>query len=287
MALEQFLEKVLGKQVQLQESSFQGGGYIAHSRKISLADGRSFFLKSLPSSQSPVLGAEFQGLQLLAGSKNGPLYTPEPIGFENSGEEAFLLMEFLSMGSRGDEEAMGKGLAELHSNTADLFGLDHNNFIGSTPQFNQQTADWIEFYRDQRLRPQINWARKKGAALSEADKLLDHLGKFFEDEAPQAVLLHGDLWSGNAAYLSDGCPVVFDPAVYYGHRETDLAMMEMFGGFSDRVYRAYSAVLPIPPAYNRNRRDLYQLYHVLNHYNLFGGSYLHSAERIIRNLISR
>ena len=153
---------------------------------------------------------------------------------------------------------------------------------------NTQTEDWIEFWREQRLGFQLNLAKQNGASLSLYNKgteLLNNLYVFYSDYTPQASLLHGDLWSGNYGYLKEGTPVIFDPAVYYGDREADIAMTEMFGGFPDEFYSAYNQEWPLDKGY-RQRKKLYNLYHILNHFNMFGGGYAMQAENMIEQLLN-
>ena len=181
---------------------------------------------------------------------------------------------------------MGRELARMHRNPGERHGWQHDNWIGSIQQINTQHEDWIQFYRECRLYPQVTWARSKGLPLVGADRLMDNLPAYFEGYAPPPSLLHGDLWSGNAGFLTDGSPVIYDPASYYGDRETDLAMTEMFGGYPREFYDAYDAEWPIDAGY-RIRRNLYILYHTLNHYNIFGGGYGYQAESIVSQLLSR
>jgi fructosamine-3-kinase len=183
-----------------------------------------------------------------------------------SGGEAALLLEYLPMGGgtgKARYEDLGRGLARVHEKRKPAFGWHRDNWIGSTPQYNGFEEDWVTFWREKRLRPQIEWARDRGLRLRGAEELLEVLPAFFESYSPEPSLLHGDLWSGNVEFMDDGSPVIFDPATYYGDRETDLAMTEMY----------------------RRRRDLYNLYHLLNHYNLFGGGYGASAERTVTSLV--
>ena len=179
---------------------------------------------------------------------------------------------------------MGEQLARLHRTQVTRFGWAHDNWIGSTPQPNTENPDWIAFYTDCRLRPQVEWARNRGLPLRQAGDLEAALPRFFAGYQPVPSLLHGDLWAGNADFMADGTPVIFDPAAYFGDREAELAMTEMFGGFPGEFYAGYNAEWPLDPGY-RIRRQLYLLYHTLNHYNLFGGGYGAQAEAIVRALL--
>jgi fructosamine-3-kinase len=167
------------------------------------------------------------------------------------------------------------------------YGWPRDNFIGSTPQSNQSHRTWAGFYAEERLRPQLQLASSNGMVRElrdQGEKLTDRLAAFFVDYRPAPSLLHGDLWSGNAAQLADGTPVIFDPAVYRGDRETDIAMAELFGGFPESFYAAYRAAWPLDAGYE-TRKTLYNLYHILNHFNLFGSAYLGQARRMIEKLL--
>ena len=190
--------------------------------------------------------------------------------------KAFIVLEHLDLKRGGDFAQMGAMLAALHRQTGPRFGWPRDNYIGLSPQQNGGGDGWAEFWREKRMRPQFEWARRKGFALE-----MPHL-KLLEGPQPQPSLLHGDLWSGNAGFTAEG-PVVFDPAVYYGDREADLAMTELFGGFPKEFYRAYDEAFPLPPGYEQ-RKHLYNLYHLLNHLNIFGGGYLSQVKATLRLL---
>ncbi len=199
------------------------------------------------------------------------------------------MLEHLGLSSRGDAKLLGAQLATLHRCSAKQFGFAQDNFIGTTVQPNTWTDDWITFWREQRLGFQLQLAAQNGYG-GELQKsgmlLLDALPAFFADYTPQPSLLHGDLWGGNHAYLADGTPAIFDSATYYGDRECDLAMTELFGGYPADFYVAYRTAWPLDKGYEI-RRDLYNLYQILNHANLFGGGYVRQAEQMIRKLLSR
>ena len=201
-------------------------------------------------------------------------------------DAAFIAIEWIDMerASRAAEMRLGEQLAALHETTQDRYGWHRDNTIGLTPQVNEQSDDWVDFYREHRLGYQLRLAADRGFSLGDPGQQLMHrLPAFFEDYTPAAALLHGDLWGGNWA-CSAGEPVIFDPAVYYGDRETDLAMTRLFGGFGTAFYEAYEANAPLAPGH-RARCDLYQLYHVLNHLNLFGSGYLGRAQTLIQRLL--
>ncbi len=223
------------------------------------------FLKTNDARFADAFAAEAGGLAAL---RNAGLRSPEPLAHGVAGDQAFLLMEFLQLQSNGDFAALGKMLAAAHHHTAPRFGWQRDNYIGTTPQANGWCDDWAKFWRERRLLPQLELARRNGFDLK-----INSLDLVLEKHRPRASLLHGDLWSGNAAFTSIGAPVVFDPAVYYGDREADLAMTELFGGFPREFYKAYREAFPLPPGHEL-RKHLYNLYHLLNHLNLFGGGYL-------------
>jgi fructosamine-3-kinase len=180
-------------------------------------------------------------------------------------------------------------LALVHSLHGEFFGWRRDNFIGRTPQANRRSSSWSEFWRDARLRPQFDLGKRNGLSeslLRKGERLIEAVPRLLSDHAPSPSLLHGDLWGGNAGFLAGGVPVLFDPAVYWGDRETDLAMTELFGGFPPAFYSAYAEAAPLDANYTR-RKPLYTLYHVLNHANLFGGGYASQAERVIDRLLAQ
>jgi len=183
----------------------------------------------------------------------------------------FILLEQLDLRRSGDWAALAQMLARLHRTTGPRFGWHRDNRIGATPQINGWRDDWATFFHECRLRPQLELARRNGFAFEEPPRLENH--------RPEPSLLHGDLWSGNAGFIEEG-PVIFDPAVYYGDREADLAMTELFGGFPARFYAAYNEAFPLPDGYE-TRKHLYNLYHLLNHLNIFGEGYLAQVQRTL------
>jgi fructosamine-3-kinase len=199
------------------------------------------------------------------------------------------VLEYLEMRGSGNYAALGRTLALVHSVGGAFFGWRRDNYIGSTPQHNRRSPSWSEFWRDARLRPQLELGRKNGlgtSLLAKAERLIEAVPRLLSGHAPAPCLLHGDLWSGNAGFLAGGAPVLFDPAVYWGDREADLAMTELFGKFPQPFYTAYAEVAPLDRGYAM-RKNLYNLYHVLNHANLFGASYPRQAERMIDQLLAQ
>jgi len=232
--------------------------------------------------------AEADGLRALACSQT--IRIPEPVCVGAMEAHSWLVTEYVPLGRGQSHSAslLGQQLAGLHRSTSPGFGWFRDNTIGSTPQINKQNGNWVLFYRDQRLKFQLDLAARNGISGSLQDKgyrLMDDLAVFFESYLPVPSLLHGDLWGGNCSFDAQGDPVIFDPAVYYGDRETDIAMTELFGGFSGDFYAAYNEVWPLHDGYGV-RKELYNLYHILNHANLFGGGYASQAESMIDRLLA-
>ena len=265
------------------------GGDINQAYQVTDALGQKYFLKLNDPTGAEMFAAEQTGLQALARAEQ--LRVPLTIANGYNDKYAWLLLEWLNLTTGNAKAArhLGKALANLHHISADGFGFDMDNTIGRTPQTNGWDGDWLTFYRDRRLKPQLELAIANGAPKSlktKMAKLFDRLGDWFQEYTPVPALLHGDLWGGNWAMLSNGQPVVFDPAAYFGDREADIAMTMLFGGFPNEFYVAYEAAWPLDAGAER-RRPLYNLYHVLNHFNLFGGSYLSQADRIIAELLAQ
>jgi fructosamine-3-kinase len=264
-----------------------GGGCI--NRSVVLSDGvSSYFVKLNNSARLAMFEAEAAGLEEIAATAT--IRVPAPLCTGVAGGAAYLVMEHLQLGGdRGGSAALaGRQLAQLHRTTREAFGWERDNTIGSTPQPNGSAGDWVEFWRDRRLGFQLDLAARNGygGRLQERGRrLLEGLGELL-DHAPLPSLLHGDLWGGNIGYGEGGEPVIYDPAVYYGDREADLAMTELFGGFAADFYAAYREAWPLDPGYE-TRRDLYNLYHVINHLNLFGTGYLGQAQGMIERLLAR
>jgi len=261
-----------------------GGGCI-NSATV-LQDGRRrYFVKLNDAARFSMFEAEAEGLKDIARTRS--VRVPEPVCWGTADGSAFIVLEYLDLGGADSRslEKLGQQLARMHRATQDRFGWRMDNTIGSTPQINTPASDWLEFWRDHRLGFQLKLAARNGRSLmNKGERLMADLGKFFHGYRPVASLLHGDLWGGNVGAVEQ-LPVIFDPAVYYGDREADIAMTELFGGFSDRFYRAYQETWPLDAGY-QVRKTLYNLYHILNHFNLFGGGYGSQAERMIDSLLS-
>jgi fructosamine-3-kinase len=265
----------LGKALGISSAEAASGGCIHQCYRVTVA-GKPRFLKVNEERFADAFAAEGDGLAAL---RAAGLRAPEPLGHGVAAEQAYLVLEYLELKSEGDFAALGRMLAAAHRKPGPRFGWSRDNYIGSTPQPNGWCDDWAEFWRERRLRPQLELARSKGFDLGRVA-----LDAVLENHTPRPSLLHGDLWSGNAGFTNDG-PVVFDPAVYYGDREADLAMTELFGGFPREFYTAYEEILPLGDGYER-RKHLYNLYHLLNHLNLFGGGYLRQVKATL-SLLAR
>ena len=262
-----------------------GGGCINAAWYLPGA-GAGIFLKTNTPSLLPMFQAEAAGLTELGAA--GSLRIPRPLATGVTDASAWIAMEWIEPGQGSAEQELGAGLAEQHRKTAERFGWDRDNTIGSSPQRNDRCEDWPDFFARHRLAFQLELARRNGwgGTLAEAgSQLCQRLPEFFSDYRPAASLLHGDLWAGNWAVDSNGHPFLFDPAVYYGDREADIAMTELFGGFGADFYAAYGEAWPLDPGY-QVRRLLYNLYHILNHLNLFGGGYLGRAQGMIDRLLA-
>ena len=263
-----------------------GGGCI--NAAVRLSDGRiSYFVKTNAASRLAMFEAEQAGLQALADSR--AIRVPRPVASGVAGSQAWLAMEYIepSGGRRGSAAVAGRQLAALHRCLGAHFGWYRDNTIGSTQQPNDERDDWLAFWREQRLGFQLELGARNGyggALQRQGERLLERLPALF-DHAPVPSLLHGDLWSGNLSYDAEGNPVIFDPAVYYGDREADLAMTELFGGFGADFYAAYTEAWPLHPGYGV-RKTLYNLYHILNPMNMFGGGYQGQARGMIDRLLA-
>jgi protein-ribulosamine 3-kinase len=281
------LTRLAGRRFEPEPGQRVAGGSINRCYRWATGSG-PVFVKVGVSAAASMLEAEAAGLAELARAE--ALRVPRVLACGQAGTSAFLALEWLEAGAatEASEERLGAGLAAQHAVTAPKHGWWRDNTIGSTPQANGTMATWPEFFRERRLRPQLALAVANGFGplLEEpGERLLAGIAALLETHRPPASLLHGDLWGGNWLATLDGAPVIFDPAVYYGDRETDVAMTQLFGGFGPRFYRAYAAAAPLPPGVEL-RRELYNLYHVLNHANLFGGGYAARAHGMIGRLLA-
>ncbi len=291
-AIENLIEEQTQQPATIQSRRGAQGGCISQAEVLTLKDGRLFFVKSNASSHPDLFLREEEGLREL--KKVAAIRIPEVIGTgggEGSQAPPFIVLEAIESGSPSTnfQREFGQKFADLHRNsTQERFGFIADNYLGSTPQPNPWMRDWVEFFREARLGFQLDLARRQGmsdATLNSlGDKLLNRLDTWLENPAEPACLLHGDLWGGNYMTDSNGQAVLIDPAAYYGRREADLAMTELFGGFGPQFYQGYEEVWPLESG-SRERLDIYKLYHLLNHLNLFGGSYRSGCIEILKRFV--
>jgi protein-ribulosamine 3-kinase len=290
-AIEAAVVAALGPGHAVERAAPASGGCIHDSFVVQSGPVR-LFVKTNGAALAAAFAAEADGLAALIAAG---MRAPRPLGHGVAASHAYLAMEYLDLAGGGDWATMGRVLAAMHratgrqtgGQTGQRFGWRRDNFIGATPQSNCAHDDWPGFWRDARLLPQLALAARNGLGsqlIDAGERLAAMLPRLLAGHSPQASLLHGDLWSGNAAFLPGGSPVLFDPAIYFGDREADLAMTELFGGFPPSFYAAYAEAWPLNAGYAL-RRDLYNLYHVLNHANLFGGGYAAQAQALIGRLL--
>ena len=285
-ALRERVESALGQSVRA--VARVSGGDINDAFELGLADGRSVFLKTNARAPLTMFAAEARGLEFLRQAR--ALRIPEVIAVSAADEgPPFLLLEFIRSANErpGFDEQLGRGLAELHRCGAPSFGFDEPNFIGRLVQENRPHSSWSDFYRQERLEPQLRAAARAGHASPALRRRFEQLfAKLSElvGEPEGPARLHGDLWSGNLHVDERGAPTLIDPAVYGGHREMDLAMMRLFGGFSPRVFAAYAEAFPLSSGHE-GRVRLCQLYPLLVHVNLFGAGYLGSVEQALSEYV--
>lgn len=286
--IEQHIRKVTGHPFTIEAYYNVMGGSINHAYRIE-GNGQIYFIKLNEGRYFDMFDAEAAGLAELA--QPGVIKVPVPLCWGTTPQHAYLVMDSLTLRSDNVSASrqLGHQLAVLHQVTQSQYGWYRDNYIGSTLQENTPHTDWITFWGQHRLGYQLRLAASNGYNRSilqgNGEELMAVLPHFFQHYTPQASLLHGDLWAGNYATDANALPVIFDPAVYYGDRETDIAMTELFGGYSADFYAAYNERWPLDEGYVV-RKTLYNLYHVLNHLNIFGGSYLGQAERMLSQLLS-
>lgn len=257
----------------------QSGGDINDAAIITLETEAIYFLKWNTNASTSMFHTETKGLKLLSDAKTS-LLIPKTLLSGND----FLLLSVIETGTKttNSDLEFGIELAKLHQCSASQFGLDHDNFIGKLPQSNTTHTNWADFFITERIEPQIKMGVDSGKfspeLIQKVDKIHSVIQSSFPEEAP--ALLHGDIWSGNYMYSVDGAVSIYDPAVYFGHREMDISMTRLFGGFSDQFYEGYNSAFPLAEDFEQ-RVSIYNLYPVLVHVNLFGGGYIQQAKRIL------
>ena len=272
------------KPFEIEKSHPVSGGCINQGYAVS-GNGLIYFVKINQANQEAMFAAEALGLKQIHATKT--IRVPEPICWGIADKSSYLVLEWLEFGGGNSQswEKMGRNLAHLHQvSLSDRFGWHCNNTIGSTPQINTISNNWADFFAHQRIGYQLRLAKERGGNFPDEDQVIPAISEILSQHQPHPSLVHGDLWSGNAAITVDGEPVILDPATYWGDREVDLAMTELFGGFPAAFYRGYNDVFPLNAGYQK-RKTLYNLYHILNHFNLFGGGYASQANRMLQEIL--
>ncbi|GBF79918.1 fructosamine kinase family protein [Aphanothece sacrum] len=266
------------------QRSVSGGcinqGYSITNNKV------TYFVKINQASQIEMFAAEALGLKQM--SETHTIRVPKPICWGMAERVSYIVLEWLEFGrgTNDSRQEMGRKLAKMHAyQGSSQFGWERNNTIGSTPQVNTWMDNWADFFAEQRIGYQLKLAKRKGGNFGDYLQIVEKVRGLLQDRQPQPSLVHGDLWSGNVAVSEIGEPVILDPATYYGDREVDIAMTELFGGFSGAFYRGYNEILPLDEGYKK-RKTIYNLYHILNHFNLFGGGYGSQANLMIQEILS-
>ncbi len=272
------------KPFEIEKSRPVSGGCINQGYAVS-GNGLIYFVKINQANQEAMFAAEALGLKQIHATQT--IRVPEPICWGIAEKSSYLVLEWLEFGGGNSQswEKMGQNLARLHQvSLSDRFGWQCNNTIGSTPQINTISNNWADFFAHQRIGYQLRLAKERGGNFPDEDQVIPAISEILSQHQPHPSLVHGDLWSGNAAITVDGEPVILDPATYWGDREVDLAMTELFGGFPAAFYRGYNDVFPLDAGYQQ-RKTLYNLYHILNHFNLFGGGYASQANRMLQEIL--
>ncbi len=278
-----------GKPFEIRDNQAVTGGDINSASRVRGFDGESevdYFIKTNHVRHGDMFMAEAEGLREMAASNT--VRVPEVVCYGETGNQCFIVMEYLPLTTAGDKALLGRQLAEMHRHTDSRFGWRIDNTIGATPQRNTPETDWVSFWRKHRLGFQLELAKQNGygGELQRlGEKLMADFPALFDSYQPQASMLHGDLWGGNAGGLFDGTPVIFDPAFYYGDREAEMAMTHLFGGFSADFYSAYNEAWPLDDGF-ATRMTFYNIYHIINHANLFGGGYASQATSMIRQVLA-
>ncbi len=275
-----------GQTIHFNKTQAISGGCINQAWKAEDQSGKTWFIKSNTAHLLFMFEAEADGLREIINTNS--IRAPKPLCSVVSGNNSYLVMEYISLERAPSDKLLGQQLATMHQHLKPKFGWNQDNTIGSTPQSNTKHTDWQTFWRYERLEFQLDLAQKKGISHQIFDagmQLADNLKFFFTCYQPTPSLLHGDLWGGNYGSDELGNPVIYDPAIYYGDHETDLAMMELFGQPSASFFSAYHELFPIDSGYTI-RKTLYNLYHILNHFNLFGGGYDSQSQNMINKLLA-
>jgi fructosamine-3-kinase len=279
------ISQVTGEKFQIDKRLSVSGGCINQGYSVT-GDGLTYFVKINHASQIEMFAVEADGLKEMLATQT--IKVPQPICWGTTGNSSYLVLEWLEFarGTTQSWQEMGRKLAAMHQvKGPSQFGWERNNTIGSTPQINNWMSNWADFFAQHRIGYQLKLGQRRGGIFPDYTEIVEAVRNILADRNPQPSLVHGDLWSGNVAVTESGEPVILDPAIYYGDREVDLAMTELFGGFPAAFYRGYNEVFPLEEGYQR-RKTLYNLYHILNHFNLFGGGYASQANRMLQQILS-
>ena len=274
-----------GQQFQLENTLSIGGGCINQAYKL-VGKNKSYFVKLNTAVKVEMFAVEALGLKQMYETQT--ITIPQPICWGVSQSNCYLVLEYYDFG-RGNQDSwrnMGRQLALMHDKgVSTRFGWQENNTIGSTPQINDWYDNWGDFFAQKRIGYQLQLARRNGGSFANSNEAIEKIRDLLSFHSVTPALVHGDLWSGNASITVDGQPIIFDPACYYGDREVDLAMSELFGGFPSAFYQGYQEIYPLDSGYEQ-RKTIYNLYHILNHFNLFGGGYQSQSQRMIKQIMS-
>lgn len=281
----QHISQATQQEFQIKNQRSVSGGCI--NQGYSLIGGNiTYFVKINQASQMGMFAAEALGLKQMSATQT--IRVPQPICWGIAEKASYIVLEWMefSRGTNQSWEEMGRKLGAMHHHQgANQFGWEQNNTIGSTSQINTWTDSWADFFAEHRIGYQLKLARRRGWNFPEYTQVVEIVRELLTDRKPQPSLVHGDLWSGNIAVTQEGEPVILDPATYYGDHEVDIAMTELFGGFSGMFYRGYNDVFPLKKGYQK-RKTIYNLYHILNHFNLFGGGYGAQANQMIQRILT-
>jgi fructosamine-3-kinase len=278
------ITQATGKTFEMTSTLSVGGGCINQGYQL-IGKDIKYFVKLNQAAQVSMFEAEALGLTQMYETKT--ITIPKPICWGVAGNSCYIVLEWLNLGKGNNSSwlEMGRQLAQMHQQgRAERYGWEINNTIGSTPQINTWMDNWGDFFAQQRIGYQLQLAKRKGGSFADTKRVIEAVRVKLADRQPKASIVHGDLWSGNASITADGEPTIFDPATYYGDREVDLAMTELFGGFPAVFYQGYNQQWQLDAGYQQ-RKNIYNLYHILNHFNLFGGGYASQAKQMIQQII--